>query len=257
MLDKHECVRRKNVKGREVHPNDSCLRKWDILNDSIQISYKKIEIFLSYSTLDKKFAAELKDALNHFGLKVFLAHQDLTPSVQWQDTILSNLRICDVFVPILTKNFNKSLWTDQESGFAFSLNKHILPLRIQVNPYGFLSRYQALTGNKRKPMASAEHVLQALAEHKTLRARLLKYLIKSFGDSDSFVIAIATSKALLSLSPLTAAQMKRIIDYADSNDQIYNSVGAINNLRQLFQVNKKSFSEKQLRKYGTQLALTD
>jgi hypothetical protein len=221
------------------------------------IPKRKIEIFLSYSTIDKKFAADFKDALTLFGLKVFLAHQDLTPSVQWQETILSNLHACDIFVPILTKNYHKSLWTDQESGLAFSLDKDILPLRIQLNPYGFLSRYQALKGNKRNPMASAENVLRALAEYKKLRGRLLKYLIESFGDSDSYVSAIAISKALISLSPLTAGEMRKIIDYADLHDQIYNSVGAINNLRQLFRINKNIFSEKELRKYGSQLALTD
>lgn len=209
----------------------------------------QIQIFLSYSTLDKKFAAEFKESLNLFGLKVFLAHQDLTPSVQWQETILSNLRSCDLFVPILTKGFSKSLWTDQESGIAFSLSKYILPLRIHTNPYGFLSRFQALRGNKRQPVISAEQILNALAEHKALRNRLLKYLIKAFGESNSYMTAIATSKALLSFSPLTTTQLKLIFNYAISNGQIHRSVGATNNLRQILAANKHRISKEQLRMY--------
>lgn len=212
-----------------------------------------IEIFLSYSTKDKKFAAEFKELLDVFGLKVFLAHQDLSPSVQWQETILSKLRSCDVFIPILTNNFNKSLWTDQESGLAFSLNKYILPLRIHVNPYGFLSRFQALLGDKRNPTASAEKIIQALAEYESLQGRLLKYLIKAFGGSADFLAAIATSNALLELSPLKASQLKLIFDYVPHNTQIYKSVGATRNLRRLLEMNSKCFSEEKYLKYVSML----
>ncbi len=209
----------------------------------------QIEVFISYSTLDKKFATELKEKMNLFGLKAFLAHQDLNPSVEWQDTILSSLRSCDVFVPILTNNFKKSFWTDQESGIALSLGKHILPLRIHVNPQGFLSRFQALKGKKGQPIISAEHILQALAGQPKLRPRVIRYLIKAFGESDNFVNSIAISKALLLLSPFVTAQLRLIFEHAISNEQIHNSNGAGNYLRQLLKANKKRISKEQLKKY--------
>src|SRR5258706_15187652 len=78
----------------------------------------KVQAFLSYSGKDRKLAGELKEGLEACGLSVFLAHEDIEPSVEWQTRILAELSTVDVFLPLLTSNFRESLWTDQESGVA-------------------------------------------------------------------------------------------------------------------------------------------
>ncbi len=107
-----------------------------------------MKIFLSYSHLDKRLAGKIKMYLRQYGVKVFLAHDDIEPSEEWADKILEELRDCDVFMPILTKHFNKSNWTDQETGCALIINKLIVPLKGDVDPHGFISRYQARGLNK-------------------------------------------------------------------------------------------------------------
>jgi hypothetical protein len=85
-----------------------------------------MKIFLSYSHLDKRLAGKIKKYLLQYGVKVFLAHDDIEPSEEWADKILEELRDCHVFMPILTKHFNKSNWTDQETGCALILNKGVM-----------------------------------------------------------------------------------------------------------------------------------
>jgi len=46
-------------------------------------------------------------------------------------------------LPLLTDSFVRSDWTDQETGIAVALGKIIVPMKMPVNPYGFISRYQA------------------------------------------------------------------------------------------------------------------
>lgn len=56
--------------------------------------------------------------LNHYGLDVFLAHEDIEPTEEWQTRILSELKRASVFLPLLTDKFITSKWTAQECGIA-------------------------------------------------------------------------------------------------------------------------------------------
>lgn len=107
-------------------------------------NHHEILIFLSYSHKDKQIMGKLKSLLEKIGYQVFLAHEDINPSKEWQKEIIKNLRKCDVFIPFLNQNFKESDWTDQETGFAFSNNKYIIPLIADYTPYGFINIFQGL-----------------------------------------------------------------------------------------------------------------
>ena len=77
-------------------------------------------IFLSYATDDRRLAGGIKDGVEVYGFRVFLAHEDLVPSEEWQQRIRAELRRCDVFIPLISENFRPSDWTDQEAGYALS-----------------------------------------------------------------------------------------------------------------------------------------
>ena len=102
-----------------------------------------LKAFVSYSTEDKRLAGKIKEVLVYYGIDVFLAHEDLTPSSEWQTEIIKKVAACDVFMPLHTDNFRLSEWTDQESGMAMMSEKIIMPIHVTRNPHGFLRRYQA------------------------------------------------------------------------------------------------------------------
>lgn len=100
--------------------------------------------FISYSHEDKIIAGEIKKKLDSLGFEVFLAHEDIEPTTQWEKEIYKNLKECDVFIALISNNFKNSKWTDQETGIAYRGNKFIIPISINMAPYGFINKFQAL-----------------------------------------------------------------------------------------------------------------
>ena len=90
----------------------------------------ELEVFLSYSHKDKEKAALVKNLLQILGLEAFMAHEDIKPTAEWENFITQKLKQCSVFVPILTKNFHESGWTDQESGAAIIRDMEIIPVSL-------------------------------------------------------------------------------------------------------------------------------
>jgi hypothetical protein len=126
-------------------------------------------VFLSYSSLDRSIAGMVKACLKQYGLDVFLAHEDITPSDVWVETIQENLNSCDVFIPIISQNFRESLWTDQEVGqavqrFEAQGKPVIIPLKINMVPYGFIGKIQADTLDTDSPEKTCERIVSVIQE---------------------------------------------------------------------------------------------
>ena len=192
---------------------------------------RKIKVFLSYSSLNKKLAGQLKYALEDYGLEVFLAHEDIEPSAEWVDTIINELKACDIFIPIITENFKESDWTDQEIGIAFAYNKVIIPIKLAADPHGFISRYQALKIDTNKIKSSCCKLVKVISSNPILRDLLNRDdLIKKFGNSRSFENAANNTELLLSIEGFTIHQVTDIIKHTINNKQINESSKARNKL---------------------------
>jgi hypothetical protein len=209
-------------------------------------SLKPIDLFLSYSTADKKFCRKFKRSLEAFGATVFLAHKDISPSLEWQNAILKRLESCHVFVPILTKKFGKSLWTDQESGIAFAYEKNILPVAIDQMPYGFLGRFQAVKGDRDAPYKLARRLFKGLTQQKSLRNRLRETLIPTLKRAPGYDEAGDVAALLAMLSPFSARQLELMFRAAIANRQVHEPRSTIAPLRKIIAGNKKRIKPRLL-----------
>jgi hypothetical protein len=180
-----------------------------------------MKIFLSYSHLDKSLAGKIKKSLQQYGVKAFLAHNDIEPSEEWPDRIMKELKNCDVFMPILTKHFNYSKWTDQETGCALILKKLIMPLKVDVNPHGFIFLKQAHILNPDNVAKSLKVVMKALSKKPRIGSLLRDALIEVFATSDSFENAKHNAELLFSFKGLNLDQVKKIIHHTINNNQIH------------------------------------
>lgn len=103
------------------------------------------EVFLSYHHDDRKLAARLKKELVRYGLRAFLAHEDIAVSSQWRREIVRHLNSCIAIVAVVTRSFYKSDWTCQEMGIAMGKEKTIISLILDdgINPWihGVISTY--------------------------------------------------------------------------------------------------------------------
>ena len=190
--------------------------------------------FISYSHIDKGTAAWVKSQLISLGIDVFLAHEDIEPSSEWQEEILRQLRICEIFLPILTPDFDSSSWTDQETGFAVCREIPIIPLSAGEIPHGFINKYQACPLNLKDSPGFRARMVEILSKNSTTRKEFLNLLIGVFGNSDSFDEAGVNMGWLLKCKKyLTGKQRNRIVELAASNPQIHDSFSARRNLRVL------------------------
>jgi len=213
-------------------------------------SWKSVRIFLSYSSTDREIAGELKENLEDFKMEVFLAHEDIEPTARWQREIFNNLENCDVFLPILTKNYPDSDWTDQEAGIAYAPDKLIIPLKVEINPYGFLNKYQALKFRVKRIRQICETIIQTIYKKRLESGHAVRdCIIHSLADSNSFQDAKQKSRLLLEFDKYTKAQLNQLIRVSTENSQIYQSYGAQDNLSILISKFKKQIDRELLNEY--------
>ena len=180
-----------------------------------------VTAFVSYSHTDREFGRQVKDVLGEIGIDAFLAHEDLETSEQWQERILSELRRCDLFVPLLSKNFLESKWAPQEAGFIASRLSEvvIVPLSLDgTTPSGFLSQFQS------SPIRGKRIARELLAKPlaKRFPRTILPGLIQIAGKADSFRYAERTMAVLEPYFPLfTADEAQALAEASVRNNQIW------------------------------------
>lgn len=199
----------------------------------------KIQVFLSYSSDDSNLAGDIKENLEDINLEVFLAHEDIDPSSEWLEEILRNLKECDIFIPIISENFRNSKWTDQESGIAFILNKRIIPIRVDLVPYGFIGKYQALK--------LGDSISDCCDQIRDTILKTPDYLIKAFVNSWSFHDANEKAELLSKYEEFTLAQINDIISGFINNNQIRGAWTARRVVKQLYD-NLNEFVSPELRR---------
>lgn len=207
--------------------------------------------FVSHANDGRDIAIKIKSELEMLGLTVFVAHYDISPSADWPEAIIKNLRSTDIFIPVITEGFRKSDWTDQECGVALILEKYIFPIAIDKNiPYGFLNKFQAYRLKQDDYDISGLGILRDLIVAKPeLSKPLLDTIISSFKTSSSFN---ATRDKFSSLSlfnfDLTKEQVNKIFEASLTNNQIHGYVYFGRCISPLFKKYKTSLDPELLEK---------
>jgi hypothetical protein len=181
---------------------------------------KKIRAFVSYSTRDKKIAADVKTALTDLGLTVFVAHDDLRITDEWKAKILEELEVAQVFVPLLSKEFKQSDWAPQELGYAVAKKQLIVPLQVdQTVPFGFISHLQ---GKHIPPGSPVELFLDPLVAH--FPRPTLQRQVERLSKASNFRGAEALMKPLVPhFKKFTAALANHLADICIANGQVWDA----------------------------------
>ena len=152
---------------------------------------------------------------------MFLAHEDIEPSLDWQDVIVQNLKECNVFIPILTHDFYESKWTDQESGMAYILDKLIISVSVDGNtPQGFLGKFQSLKLDKKDINNGCIQIVKTIKKNPKFSPIILDLLIKFLSESKSYASAGWKAKLLGEYKNFSKDQINLILKAAIENNQI-------------------------------------
>ena len=205
----------------------------------------RVRLFISHRDKHKKEARELADALEAYGVSSFVAHEAIGPMTVWQHEILKGLETMEIMLTFITDDFHKSVWTNQEIGFALARNIPILSLKLQnTDPEGFVSGEQALKGNFERPSNSAPEIYKLIEKKLNDKKRLQSILITAFIESPSWADTRVRFDRLNNVvESLSEEEVERIIDGFKKNNQLYQSIYLDNQYNRL-----KNFLERTTRK---------
>lgn len=158
-------------------------------------------VFISHVHTEKVAAANLRSALQRYGITCFVAHEDIVTSDEWRDEILRCLNSMDAMVALLSADFNASKWCDQEVGFAVCRDALIIPINKGQQPYGFIEKYQSYGSQGKLLREVAQNIFSTLATNKRTKEILAKSLVK-----------LITTGSQLDLSKFRLQQLSAIKD---------------------------------------------
>ena len=189
-----------------------------------------LRVFLSHRDKHKSIAHELANALEPFGMSVFVAHDAIKPMKEWEKEILNGLNTMEVMIVLLTDDFHESEWTNQEIGFALGKGIPIICVKIgTIDPKGFIGSKQALKASYEKITVAAPNIHKSLVREIGQEGRLKSIFIESFILSENYIDAIAQLKYLTQTTDsLTEKEFARIVEGYEQNDQLYGCAGIHN-----------------------------
>ena len=193
----------------------------------------RFRLFMSHVNADKVFVAQVKRQLAFRGVDCFVAHEDIDPTKDWVREIEGALATCDALCAFMTPTFHQSSWTDQEIGFCVRRRVLIVPIRMGMDPYGFVARYQALQGTGKSPEDLAMALFDILTGHDLTSATTARAIIRQFEDSTSFADAKRNAALLRSIRQWTPELLRRAEEALEQNGQIESAFGVPKTVRAL------------------------
>ena len=182
-----------------------------------------VRLFISHRDIHKAAAKKLASELENFGISAFVAHDTIEPMKTWQNEIQKGLETMEIMLTFVTDDFHKSVWTNQEVGFALGRDIPVISLKLESrDPPGFISAVQALKGKLVNPTGSVPALYSLIASAIGDDVRLKQGLVTAFLKSGSYRDMEARfnqmTKVVDSLSPELA---ERVVEGYSSNNQIH------------------------------------
>lgn len=190
-------------------------------------------LFLSHTAIFKEKTAMLKDELIPYGITAFVAHEDIEPTEEWQIEIERALFSMDALAAILTRNFPESHWTDQEVGAALGRDVLIIPIRKDIDPYGFVAKYQGFSSNRKSVKDVADGIFQVVSNHKKTKAKMVTALIDQVLVSADVVDGAAKIDLLKRIPQVDSGQLNRLKENIKSNTRMMASKSVLSSINGL------------------------
>lgn len=154
-------------------------------------------LFLSHSSANKEFGAELKESLGKVKVDVFVAHEDIEPNLTWQQEIKLALASCHSLLFLATETSNQSWWCQQEVGWGLGRGVLVTSYMLEKEPVGFANGLQGWKVRK----------------HDLLEIR--KKLLTMFAKDDRTEPSMHEPLVQLVQSSKTAEQIDYALDYLE------------------------------------------
>lgn len=188
-------------------------------------SSSSARVFLSHLASMKAATTQLREELSRFGISAFVAHVDIEPTREWQIEIESALASMDGLIALLAPGFKESSWCDQEVGVAIGRRLPIVSVRLGLDPYGFIGKYQAVQGAGKDQKTLARELYDSFMLNPSIGPKVTSALVKMLSESFSFAES-GRLIALIEKSPyLTTKHVALMQESVQKNGQVASSWG--------------------------------
>lgn len=143
-------------------------------------------LFVSHAHEHRGIAGEIRSRLLPWAIDSFVAHDAIEPSREWEDEIESALGTADAIAALLTPEFVKSSWCDQEIGYCLARGIPVIPLLHGSMPHGFIGKFQGLRTEGQSAWGIAPSLFKILASHEGLREKMVWPIIQRYVHSQNF-----------------------------------------------------------------------
>lgn len=223
--------------ANELEIENNFQNKIKVFKDNSTTFWKigHFKLFISHLASFKNTIGKFKIELEKYGISSFVAHEDIEPTKEWQEEIEKGLFTMDALCAVLMPRFKESNWTDQEIGIAIGRDVLVIPIRRDLDPYGFIGKYQGFQALGKNLNEVAEGVFMILAKNPKTRNKLLNCL------TDLFILSNNKTDALnriLSLKKINDLPEDRIINVRNNmlENKILKDKDILFEINQLFQM---------------------
>lgn len=208
------------------------------IGDNIDDSMWKLgqfRLFISHLTINKESASNLKNCLSNYGIDCFVAHEDITPSKEWENEIEKALYTMDALCAIVVPNFVGSQWCDQEVGFALGQKKLVIPIDKGNLPYGFLGKYQALKSKNKNVGEVANDIKNIISTNEKTKQIYLKKLVNLIINANNKLDALKYIEIIKKCENVNKYYIENLHDNFKTNE-ILNTSDVIESINSLFNI---------------------
>ncbi len=204
-----------------------------------KLKMKKIEAFISYADEDSAIGDVIKAALqSRFGFSAFLSSRDTKIAQNFEEKILQTLPVADIFIPLLSKHFKKSIYSHQETGMAVVSGIQVFPIRLdkKSSPKGFISKcfgYPLFEQSGNLADKAATAIFLAILgdkKYQKIWARTRHSIICALEDSNEFVLNINIIEVMVQIKGFSKSQLARIV-YLIKNERCVRDCYALPSLK--------------------------
>jgi hypothetical protein len=178
--------------------------KLPIFKDATTTFWKTghFKLFISHLSTFKETIGRLKTELEKYGISSFVAHEDIEPTKEWQEEIEKSLFSMDAMCAVLMPGFKESNWTDQEVGVAVGRGVLVIPILKELDPYGFIGKYQGFQAQGKNIAQVAEAVFLIITKNSKTRNKIISCLVDLLLLSNDKSAALERISALKKINDL-------------------------------------------------------
>jgi hypothetical protein len=163
----------------------------------------RFRLFLSHTSAHKVLAKQIRDYLRPYGFDVFVAHEDIKPTREWEQEIELALATCGGMLALMTPDFINSEFCDQEVGYAMGRRLLVAAIMHGEQPHGFVGKWQGIPGedpdDELAARKLARKVFEVFVENQKTRVEMASAIVDRYVNSTSFENARANTSRLMKI----------------------------------------------------------